>query len=168
MSNPRSSRRTCGARVAAFHVDDEIEISSSLRQSYSLDDRLELQGQGPQRCPCKETLTHLTEVPGSIAYNEDPFPTFANPTFNVDCFAHSVMNSKVVTSKDSWALDMIWICGVIVIARRIIIIININIIYNMYFYLHLGASSGKEVYHIHIHIYSSSNNKLVLLRSWCC
>ena len=103
MSNTRSSRRTC-PRVATFHVGDEIEISSSLRQSDSLDDRasraglpaLSLQGNA-----------YLAEAPGSIAYNEDPFPTFANPTFNVDCFAHSVMNSKVVTSKDSWALDMI-------------------------------------------------------------
>ena len=42
---------------------------------------------------------YLAEAPGSIAYNEDPFPTFANPTFNVD--------REIVASKDSWALDMI-------------------------------------------------------------
>ena len=45
----------------------------------------------------------LAEAPGSFVYNfnynEDPFPTFANPTFNVD--------REIVASKDSWALDMI-------------------------------------------------------------
>ena len=44
MSNPRSSRRT-SARVATFHVDDEIEISSSLLRSDSLGDRVS--GAGP-------------------------------------------------------------------------------------------------------------------------
>ena len=38
MSNPRSSRRI-GARIATSHVDDEIEISSSLMQNDSVDDR---------------------------------------------------------------------------------------------------------------------------------
>ena len=44
MSNPRSSRGS-GARIATFRVDDEIEISSSLLQNDSLDDRVS--GAGP-------------------------------------------------------------------------------------------------------------------------
>ena len=45
MSNPRSSRRTCARVAATFHVDDEIEISSSLLQNDSLGDRVS--GAGP-------------------------------------------------------------------------------------------------------------------------
>ena len=39
MSKPRSSRRT-SARIATFHVDDEIEISSFRQRRESLRDRV--------------------------------------------------------------------------------------------------------------------------------
>ena len=97
MSNPRSSRRTC-ARVATFHVDDEIEVSSSLWQSDSLDDGAS--GAGPPALSLQGNVD-LAEAPGSIAYSGN---ALVNPTFNVDCFAHSVMSSKRVTSKHSWVL----------------------------------------------------------------
>ena len=100
MSNPRSSRRTC-ARVATFHVDDEIEISSSLLQSDSLGDGVS--GAGPPALSLQGDAD-LAEAPGSVAYNDDALP---NPMFNVDGFGHSVIASKFLTSKDSWALETI-------------------------------------------------------------
>ena len=66
MSNPRSSRRT-SARIATFHVDDEIEISSSLLQNDSLDDRVS--GAGPPALSLQGDAD-LTEAPGSLVHNE--------------------------------------------------------------------------------------------------
>jgi len=66
MSNPRSSRRT-SARIATFHVDDEIEISSSLLQNDSLDDRVS--GAGPPALSLQSDAD-LTEVPDSFVHDE--------------------------------------------------------------------------------------------------
>ena len=66
MSNPRSSKRT-SARIATFHVDDEIEISSSLLQNDSLDDRVS--GAGPPALSLQSDAD-LTEVPDSFVHDE--------------------------------------------------------------------------------------------------
>ena len=63
MSNPRSSRRT-SARIATFHVDDEIEISSSLQQREALGDRVS--GAGPPALSLQGDAD-LAEAPGSLA-----------------------------------------------------------------------------------------------------
>ena len=100
MSNPRSSQRTC-ARVATFHVDDEIEISSSLLQSDSLGDRAS--GAGPPALSLQGDAD-LAEAPGSVACNDDALP---NPTLSVDRFGHSAVASRLLISKESWALETI-------------------------------------------------------------
>ena len=58
MSKPRSSRRT-SARIAAFHVDDEIEISSFRQRRESLRDRVS--GAGPPTLSLIRNVD-LTEV----------------------------------------------------------------------------------------------------------
>ena len=63
MSNPRSSRRT-SARIATFHVDDEIEISSFRQRRESLGDRAS--GAGPPTLSLIRNVD-LAEVPGSFA-----------------------------------------------------------------------------------------------------
>ena len=62
MSNPRSSKRT-SARIATFHVDDEIEISSSLLQNDSLDDRVS--GAGPPALSLERTNADLAQHTGA-------------------------------------------------------------------------------------------------------
>ena len=71
MSNSRSSRRS-GERIATFHVDDEIEISSSLLQNDSLADRVS--GAGPPASSLQGDVD-LAEVPGFVGNNEPTFDT---------------------------------------------------------------------------------------------
>ena len=98
MSNPRSSRRT-SARVATFHVDDEIEISSSLLRSDSLGDRVS--GAGPPALSLQGDAD-LTEVPGSIAHNG-----YMEPTFDASRFSFAVVDDKVIAPGDRWAKSLI-------------------------------------------------------------
>ena len=97
MGNPRSLRRI-GERIATFHVDDEIEISSSLWRNDSLDDRVSRTG------PPASSLqgdADLAEMPGSFVYNEDPFPAF-----DAEEFAASLVEENLVTT-DRWMLSLL-------------------------------------------------------------
>ena len=98
MSNPRSSRRKC-ARVATFHVDDEIEISSSILQSDSLHDRVS--GAGPPVLSLQGNAD-LAEVPGSIVCNEPYLPTFDTRSFEF-----AVIDDRALSSLDRWALELV-------------------------------------------------------------
>ena len=98
MSNSRSSRRT-SARIATFHVDDEIEISSSLVRSDSLGDRVS--GAGPPALSSQGD-TDLTEAPGSIAHNG-----YREPSFNASRFSFAVVDDAVIASGDRWAKKLV-------------------------------------------------------------
>ena len=98
MSNPRSSRRT-SARVATFHVDDEIEISSSLLQSDSLGDGAS--GAGPPALSLQGNAD-LAEVPGSIVCNESYLPTFDTRPFEF-----AFIDDRALASRDRWALELV-------------------------------------------------------------
>ena len=96
MSKPRSSRRT-SARIAAFHVDDEIEISSFLRRRESLGDRAS--GAGPPTLSLIIRSVDLAEAPGSFA-NAQP----SLPTFDATAFEFAVAGHSILSSRDRWAL----------------------------------------------------------------
>ena len=96
MSNPRSSRRT-SARVATFHVDDEIEISSSLLRSDSLGDRVS--GAGPPVLSLQGNAD-LTEVPDSFAHDE-------STEFGIQGLENFRMDRRHVIEKDSWAFSLL-------------------------------------------------------------
>ena len=98
MSNPRSSRRT-SARIATFHVDDEIEISSSLQQREALSDRIS--GAGPPALSL-ERNADLIEVPGSFAKTQSSLPTF-----EVNAFQFSIVGHAILSSRDRWAFQLI-------------------------------------------------------------
>ena len=98
MSNPRSSRRT-SARIATSHVDDEIEISSSLQQRETLGDRVS--GAGPPALSLQGDAD-LTEAPGSIAHNG-----YMEPTFDASRFSFAVVDDKVIAPGDRWAKNLI-------------------------------------------------------------
>ena len=87
MSKPRSSRRT-SARVATFHVDDVIEISSSLQQREALGDRAS--GASPPALSL-ERNADLTEAPGSFANAESTLPTFDASAFEFAIIDHKKM-----------------------------------------------------------------------------
>ena len=92
----RSSRRR-GSRVT-LHVDQEV----SIRLNSSCADPLGDEGSGAG--PPTSTLTSDVDLAEAIDLVANQF---AAPTLDVESFAYSVTNAKVVTSKDSWALDMI-------------------------------------------------------------
>ena len=98
MSKPRSSRRT-SARIAAFHVDDEIEISSSLQQREALGDRVS--GAGPPALSL-ERNADLAEVPGSFTDAESTLPTF-----DASAFDFAIIDHTILSSRDSWVLQLI-------------------------------------------------------------
>ena len=79
MSKPRSSRRT-SARIATFHVDDEIEISSFRQRRESLRDLIR--------------NVDLTEVPGSFANDQPNLPTFDSTPFEFATVGHSILSSR--------------------------------------------------------------------------
>ena len=91
MSRPRSSRRT-SARIATFHVDDEVEISSSLLQNDSLHDGAS--GAGPPVSSLQGN-TDLTEVPGSFVHNGCMEPSFDDDSFT---FARNI-NKKLLNNE---------------------------------------------------------------------
>ena len=95
MSNPRSSKRT-SARIATFHVDDEIEISSSLLQNDSLDDRVS--GAGPPALSLQSDAD-LTEVPDSFVHDE-------SIEFGIHGLDSFRMDQRHVTEKDSWVFSL--------------------------------------------------------------
>ena len=98
MSRPRSSRRT-SARIATFHVDDEVEISSSLLQNDSLHDGAS--GAGPP-VSSLQSDTDLTEVPGSVVHNE-----YMNPSFDDNAFAFAKIDENTMAPCDRWAQRLI-------------------------------------------------------------
>ena len=93
MSNPRLPRRS-SARIATFHVDDEIETPSSLLQNDSLDDRVS--GAGPPVLSLQGNAD-LTEVPGSFVHNES-----TESSFGIQGFENFWMDRKYIGVKDSW------------------------------------------------------------------
>ena len=98
MSKPRSSRRT-SARIATFHVDDEIEISSFRQRRESLRDRVS--GAGPPTLSLIRNVD-LTEVPGSFANDQPSLPTFDSTPFEFAVVGHSILSSR-----DRWTLQLI-------------------------------------------------------------
>ena len=98
MSKPRSSRRT-SARIATFHVDDEIEISSFRQRRESLGDRAS--GAGPPTLSLIRSVD-LAEAPGSFA-NAQP----SLPTFDATAFEFAVAGHSILSSRDRWALQLI-------------------------------------------------------------
>ena len=94
MSRPRSSRRT-SARIATFHVDDEVEISSSLLQTDSLHDRIS--GAGPPVLSLQGN-TDLAEVPDSFVHNG-----YMDPSFDVNTFAFATVDQSIMVPADRWA-----------------------------------------------------------------
>ena len=98
MSKPRSSRRT-SARIAAFHVDDEIEVSSSLLQSDSLGDGVS--GAGPPALSLQRDAD-LAEAPGSIAHKES-----TEPSFDARRFDFAIIDDRAIASSDKWAKRLV-------------------------------------------------------------
>ena len=96
MSKPRSSRRT-SARIASFHVDDEVEISSSSLQS--LDDRAS--GAGPPMLSLQGNVD-LAEVPGSFVDSES-----TDPSLNSRHFDFATIDDTTIASSDKWAKRLI-------------------------------------------------------------
>ena len=98
MSKPRSSRRT-SARIATFHVDDEIELSSSLMQNDSLADRVS--GSGPPALSL-QGYADLAEVPDSFMHYE-----FIAPSFDAHRFAFATVNDRIMAPSDRWTQTLI-------------------------------------------------------------
>ena len=98
MSKPRSSRRT-SARIATFHVDDEIEISSFRQRRESLRDRVS--GAGPPTLSLIRSVD-LLEAPGSFANDQPSLPTFDSTPFEFAVVGHSILSSR-----DRWTLQLI-------------------------------------------------------------
>ena len=92
MSRPRSSRRT-SARIATFHVDDEVEISSSLLQNDSLHDGAS--GAGP---PASSLQGNADEAPGSFVHNGD-----MESSFDDNSFTFANVDERAMAPCDRWA-----------------------------------------------------------------
>ena len=85
--------------MLTFHVDDEIEISSSLQQREALGDRAS--GAGPPALSL-ERNADLVEVPGSFTNAESTLPTF-----DASAFDFAIIDHTILSSRDSWALQLI-------------------------------------------------------------